>query len=717
MKNHVVGSRCSKVSVPALLFVAGIVFLSGCGVGVPAPQVDLSLAAFQGTVHGGNQPVQGSYVGIYATTSAGYGGTVTQIANATTDSNGNFSFSTTPSCPSNQFAYMLATGGNPGLAPGTNNQAILLMAPLGACSGLSSLSFVTINEVTTVAAAYALSGFLPAGGAGMTYSAITGGAAMPGVTTSSTNVQGLTDAFANAAAILNLSTGLANTMTPSGGTVPQGTIHAIADILQNCVNSTGAASASCTGATGSLTAATPPTGSGIVAPVNSLQAAIDIAQYPGNNVGGLFGLLSTSPAFATGLTSAPNDWTVGITYTNSTLSGALSLAIDASDNVWVGGSINADIMEFSPQGAMLSPAPSGTAPSTHAAGPQGGWAPTIYQNPTGSGYGDNFRNIAFDPSGNVWFSDGTASGSNLGVYEYTPAGTATAPTQGTLTERSYAAVDTNTNNYTIAADKYGNIFTVSYKKSTCATTTKACNLVELVPTSYTPYQTFGAGLYTDYSPDVNGARGLAVDTNTGNIWVTDIGSSAVTLFQAALNNGAVAGASAADKVIALGAATDASYGVAVDKSANAWVVMTTSGGLYEVNSSGTVVGTEITGGGLSSPAYLIIDGNNNLFIASNLGSTATTSSVVEYSPSFKTTGGFLSPNVGFSPGATYTASGGLTGGTLYQANYIAVDRSGALWSFSTGTGTGASLSNLVQILGVAAPTNPVLAFGQYGVRP
>jgi hypothetical protein len=696
---------------------AGLAALAGCGAGALAPQSNQPIAAFQGTVHGGNQPVQGSYVGIYATTSAGYGGTVTPIANTTTDGNGNFNFATAPSCPAGQFAYMLATGGNPGLTAGTNNQAIVLMAPLGACSGLSALSFVTINEVTTVAAAYALSGFLPAGGAGITYSAITGGGAIPGVTTSSTNVQGLTDAFANAAAILNLSTGLANTSTPSGGAVPQGTIHAIADILQNCVNSTGAGSTSCTGTTGSLTAATPPTGSGIATPVNSLQAALDIAQYPGNNVGGLFGLLSTSPAFATGLTSAPNDWTVGIVYTNTTLSGALSLAIDAADNVWVGGSINADIMEFSPQGVMLSPAPSGTAPSSHAAGPQGGWGPTIYQNPTGSGYGDNFRNIAFDPSGNVWFSDGTASGSNLGVYEYTPAGTPTAPTQGTLTERSYAAVDTNTNNYTIASDKYGNIFTVSYKKSTCATTTKACNLVELVPTTYTPYQTFGTGLYTDYSPDVNGSRGLALDTNTGNIWVTDIGSSTVTLFQATLNNGTVAGASAAGKVITLGSPTDASYGVAVDKSANAWVVMTTSSGLYEVNSSGTVVGPEITGGGLSSPAYLVIDGNDNLFIASNLGSTATTSSVVEYSPSFKTTGGFLSPNVGFSPGATYTASGGLTGGTLYQANYIAVDRSGALWSFSTGTGTAPSLSNLVQILGVAAPTNPVLAFGQYGVKP
>ncbi len=718
MKNYVAGSTHGKTIASALLSTLGAVLVSGCGVGRLAPQADQPIAAIQGAVHGGNQPVQNAYVGIYATSTSGYNGSVTQIANTSTDGNGSFNFSTTPTCPAGQFAYLLAAGGNPGLASGTNNQAIVLMAPLGACSALSSLSFVTINEVTTVASAYALSGFLPAGGAGITYSAITSGAAMPGVTSSSTNVQGLTDAFANALAIVSLSTGVANTATPTGGVVPQATLHAIADILQNCVNSSGPTSASCAGSAGSLTAATPPSGTGISTPGNSLQAAVDIAQYPGNNVQGLFNLLSSSPAFSTSLSSVPNDWTVGITYTNSTLSGALSLAVDANDNVWVGGSVNADLMEFSPQGAMLSPVPSGTAPSTNAVGPQGGWAATLYQNPAGSGTGNNFRNIAFDLSGNVWLSDGTASGSNTGVYEYTPAGTPTAPTQGTLTERSYAPVDTDTNNYTVAADKYGDIWTVSYKKSTCGATTKACNLVELVPTTYTPYQTFGTGLYIDNSPDVNGSRGLAVDTNTGNIWITDIGSNKLSLFQTTLVNGAVATASAAPTVITLGTAADASYGIAVDNAANAWAVMQTSGGVYKIGKTGAVAGAEIVGGGLASPANVVIDGNNNLFIASNLGSTATTSSVVEYSPAYNSNaGGFLSPNIGFSPNATYSSGGGLTGGSLYQANYIAVDRAGALWSFSTGTGVSPSLSNLVQILGVAAPTNPVLAAGQYGVKP
>ena len=107
---------------------------------------------------------------------------------------------------------------------------------------------------------------------------------------------------------------------------------------------------------------------------------------------------------------------------------------------------------------------------------------------------------------------------------------------------------------------------------------------------------------------------------------------------------------------------------------------------------------------------MAIDGNNNLFIANT-----TANSVVEYSPGTGA-GAFLSPTPGFSPGATNSSST-LSGGTIYAPSYVAVDRSGALWVLSSGTGTSPSLANLVQILGVAAPTNPVLAAGQYGVKP
>jgi hypothetical protein len=48
---------------------------------------------------------------------------------------------------------------------------------------------------------------------------------------------------------------------------------------------------------------------------------------------------------------------------------------------------------------------------------------------------------------------------------------------------------------------------------------------------------------------------------------------------------------------------------------------------------------------------------------------------------------------------------------------VAIDKSGAVWTLSTGSNGATSLANLIQILGVAAPTDPVLADGKYGIKP
>jgi hypothetical protein len=70
-------------------------------------------------------------------------------------------------------------------------------------------------------------------------------------------------------------------------------------------------------------------------------------------------------------------------------------------------------------------------------------------------------------------------------------------------------------------------------------------------------------------------------------------------------------------------------------------------------------------------------------------------------------GAFLSPVTGFIPSST---------GVLYEPSYLQIDRSGAIWTLSSGSGT-THPANLLQILGVAAPTDPVLADGMYGVKP
>jgi hypothetical protein len=80
--------------------------------------------------------------------------------------------------------------------------------------------------------------------------------------------------------------------------------------------------------------------------------------------------------------------------------------------------------------------------------------------------------------------------------------------------------------------------------------------------------------------------------------------------------------------------------------------------------------------------------------------------------------GFVVTNggTGYTSAPTVTVAT-LYGSSLYLPSYVAIDRSGAIWSLSSGTNGATSLANLVQILGVAAPTDPVQADGNYGVKP
>ena len=117
--------------------------------------------------------------------------------------------------------YLTASGGNAG--SGTNS-TILLMAALGSCNTVNSSTYVVVNEVTTVAAAYALGPF-------MSQSNPT----QIGYPASSS--VGIQHAFTTAANLANIGAGAANAVTPNGkGAIPYSTIDTLADILAYCVN-------------------------------------------------------------------------------------------------------------------------------------------------------------------------------------------------------------------------------------------------------------------------------------------------------------------------------------------------------------------------------------------------------------------------------------------------------------------------------------------------
>ena len=160
-------SRRIRLALATAGSLAATGLLAGCG-GSLSPTVKTATVPgvqMRGTVHGGQQPVVGATMQLYATGSApgaaGYGSAATPLitgTTVTTGPGGAFNITDDYTCPSmNTPVYLVATGGNSGF---TSNPAIALMAALGPCGNLSGPTNVSINELTTVASVYALSPFM-----------------------------------------------------------------------------------------------------------------------------------------------------------------------------------------------------------------------------------------------------------------------------------------------------------------------------------------------------------------------------------------------------------------------------------------------------------------------------------------------------------------------------------------------------------------------------
>lgn len=306
-------------------------FLIGCSTTFSSPANNLVTqgAAIHGSAFGGQQLLTHAKVYLYAAGSTGYGSASTSLLNKTlaavstdaagngyvvTDSSGSFSITSDWSCVSpSDTLYLLVTGGNPGLAAGTDNSAIALMAMLGTCSNVNGTTFAVVNEITTVVAATTMQQFAVDG------THIGSGAYTTGV------VMGIP--MANAIAPVQV--GLAGTGFPGGiGRVPQTKLNTFANVIAACVNTASPASAQCTTL---FAAAKPPSGA---QPADTFVAALDMAKYPVNNVAALFALSTPTPAFQPALTAAPSDWLIGVTYGLGSIALPGALAIEA-DTVMV----------------------------------------------------------------------------------------------------------------------------------------------------------------------------------------------------------------------------------------------------------------------------------------------------------------------------------------------------------------------------------------------
>jgi streptogramin lyase len=592
--------------------VAAVSLAAGCGSsgtggggGSPPPPP----TAFNGVIDSGTEAVAGASVSFYAAGTSGPGTSPTNLLPAvsiTSDENGKFSVPVF-TCPSSTSqVYLVARGGSPNASAGSDNSALVMMAALGACGNINNSTTVAMNEVTTVASAWALGPIIAPG-------------ALVGAT--STNAMGLANAFLNVDNLVDNKKGSApGPSLPANTVLETAKLNTLADILWACDQS--ADGSACNALFAAAT-------EGTTVPSNTLDAALAIVRHPGTNVSGVFAVLTGTP-YQPALTAAPHDWMLSATFGNcSSGCGGLnlpgSLAIDSTGNVWVANYFGGAVSEFSPVGAPAAAngfSASGLEASfgiavdaqdsvwiTNESSTNGSGRGSVThlsstgQNLSGDGYtsGGIYYPIAVSAAagGDVWIADYAGSSATLLSGNGTAISGASGYAAEALPFTSAVAVDASQNGWFafqggvarvspsnaessfaccdepagIAIDASGEVWVADYGLSA---------VVELSPTGAVLGQATGTG-------GLNSPGGIAVDGN-GNVWVANYRGETLSEFA-----GSTIQAVSPEAGFGLDAPLHEPFGLGIDASGNVWTTNAGSSTLTEFVGAASPVKTPMLG--------------------------------------------------------------------------------------------------------------------------
>ena len=588
--------------------------LTGCALTNTATPGTSAGASLKGNVHGGQQPVVGVHAYLFAANTTGYGQPSVSLLHANTDGtdslggylvsdvNGGFSITSDYACTSGSQVYPLAIGGNPGLPVPQTNPNLALMTNLGQCpasgSFAANIPTVAINEVTTIASVYAISGFMT----DLTH------VSSSGTPLAQTDIA---NAFAATNNLVDITTGTALATTPAGnGVAPQLTVNTLANIIATCVNSTGASSTGCS--TLFSTAL-----NGTTQPTDTVTAALNIAHSPGVGVVTLLALIPAAPPFAMAHRFLNSNFMIYVEFSGGGVSQALAvldydqIAVDAVGNVWK-TNFNNGLSELSNLGVPISPStgyfPAGAHP--------------------GSTIG---KHLAIDLAGNVWVTlagaitqlDGS-TGVPIGLGVQIP---------GNI---DMFAVDGFDNLWALGEIPSGNVV-VKIDNSTHNTTT-----FSITPSSYSlrlaidgnnnlwAMTSYGALSEIDgssgallsptngYTSNQSSTSDMAIDGN-GNLWIADDIDSTISKMSSTGN------------VLFTETANNLLYpaGIAVDGAGTIWVsTLPTKLLIHLDGATGAVIPTPTShyqGDGFASPLSIALDGSGNIW-ATNISDP----SIIEY---------------------------------------------------------------------------------------
>jgi hypothetical protein len=590
-------------------------------------------ASLHGTVTAAGKPLASARVTLFGASREN----ATALGHATTDASGRFSLSYEPG--SSAALYVDATaGGSPGLR-------LRAVVGVGSSGGVetSTIDTVTVNELTTVAAAYALAQFSGADG-------VTGPS------------PGLENAAATAWNLADSSTGKAGAVVTNADNGAKNATLATLDTLANLVSL--CAPASTVRCTRFLHLATPPSGA---VPAHTTQAVVELARNPTLAPAQLYALVRRANVYEPALESPPTAWILVLLHTDIDLYASGRIAIDAMGNVW--------------SSTNWEPGTQNGSTSISALDPVG--APTFGSPISGGGMKGGAWGIAITREGTVWVpSFGGGS-----MVKYSPAGEILSPgdgyTNGGLNHPQGVAVDQQGNVW--IANNYG------------PESAPGQGNVVVYPGG-DPSQAIvitGGGLNHPFAVQIDGY---------GRAWVTNAGLGGAKLVgtRAAIAVGKFGGS-----VTVIGPdfeptstspIEDDSFkwplGLSIDSQNNAWTANYFGSTVTQIEPDGTVAGVYALPRG-TLPWSQAIDGSDRVWVAGFarhdvwLLCGVTTNAC----PPGSTTGSILSPRLGFRSKA------------FQHFTSIQVDQAGNLWLSNNWSqlvppvgGTG-----LAQVIGVATP--------------
>jgi hypothetical protein len=746
----------------------GVVMMAGCGAlqmqdSGFQPGGQIEGAALHGVVFGGNQPSTGAVIQLYQVGVTGYGSAAKPLLTktVTTGTGGFFSITGDYSCSAGTYVYITATGGNPGFGAGTvtnggkpvstiNNADSAMMVALGDCGNLTSSSTIWINEVTTVAAVWALQQFIAIVPGTTLYAqpgtnpVTTGQPPAFSIGTSAGNMQGLKNAFQVAAILATTNTGVSPGAFGAAYTGP-GTaanrvlavenwqVNTIADVLSACVNTDtnsgdSAYSSTCSTMAGYVTP------SGATPPSDTLQIAYDMAQNPTLNVSNLFAFVPGTGAPFQPIAGAVSDWTIaynvnynydpsGTANYYTVLNTGVSIAFDSFGNAWImntahdytSPSLLPFLTELDGTGNYV------TQYTSYNMGTTTSPVPTTFSQASPFSYSSQLQ-VSIDPSNNVYVPDyGNGNLVRVGAASAAAAagGTAFGMSLGTGSVPNITASDAN-----------GNIY-VALGGSTAATTIPTANakgLAVVVPNlpaggpltagaGSSIQTTLGAGYkaiaVTQNSSSTYGGGGFLYLSNTSNPCSTTSGYG--TSMQGYFTNAATVSGAASNTTITTGQPFP--YSAIVNENTS-----TSCGSAYVQvpNVTQNYAGTDYTVPAFDTIGGLGIDSGDNIWTVSVNGSVTVAGFpeywVTQLAPTYFANPGTGSLLLSYNPTiftapillGTSVATGGTAPATTFAAStYLVIDGGNNAWIESAGSNGTVTAVNATA--GVLSNQNPIVA--------